>query len=132
MRKVTLNLSPPHSVLLIMDHNSGEPPRVFGRRLVSATQTCIAVGTLADADGRTTVEFSGSPESLGADGGMKSVFDGVILTASREVHLCTTALKSLAKLSVPTNAARVRVWANHDSEPDRILIVVTAAEEPVR
>jgi hypothetical protein len=63
---------------------------------------------------------------------MKQVFDGVIATPSGEVHLCTVTLESVAKLSVLATAAKVRVWANHGTEPDRILIVVTSAGAPVR
>ena len=102
----------------------------MGKELVTATNSCVAVGTLCEVDGKTSVVFSDTPESSGPVGDTKQVFDGVIATPSHEVHLCTTALESVAKLPVPSTTARVRVWANHQAEPDCVLIVVTSAEPP--
>jgi hypothetical protein len=129
---ITLKLAPPNSVLLIMDLRTGEPPTTMGKELVAATNSCVAVGTLCEVDGKTSVVFSAALESSDPVGDMKQVFDGVIATPSREVHLCTTALESVAKLPVSATTAKVRVWANHRTEPDCLLIVVNSAEPPPR
>jgi hypothetical protein len=125
--KITKALAPPNSVLLVMDRNTGEPPKTMGGGLAAATSSCVAIGTLSEVDGQTSVAFSNRAEPADAVSGMEQVFDGAIATPSREVRLCTTTLESIATLPVPTTKTRVRVWGNHSSEPDRLLIVVTAA-----
>jgi hypothetical protein len=77
----------------------------------------------------TSVVFSDALESSGPLGDVEEVFEGVIATPSREVHLCTATIESVAELPVPATRTKVRVWVNHRTEPDRILIVVTSAEE---
>jgi hypothetical protein len=51
-----------------------------------------------------------------------------VLLVMDPVHLCTATIESIAKLPVPATTARVRIWANHKTEPDFIHIVVTSAE----
>lgn len=131
-RTITLDLAPPNSVILVMDREAGQPPETMGDGLAVATRSCVAIGTLCEVDGTTSVAFTSGPEASHKRAGMKQAFDGLIATPSREVHLCTTALESVAKLPVSATMARVRVWANHESEPDHVLILITAAGEPSR
>jgi hypothetical protein len=121
---ITKKLAPPNSILLVMDSRIGEPPMGMGGDLVAATASCVAIGTLSDVDGETTVEFADEPSS---PAGLVQVFDGRISTPSRAVDLCTALLEPVVHLSVPSVTSRVRVWANHGSEPDRLLIVVSGA-----
>jgi hypothetical protein len=125
---ITLKLAPPNSVLLVMDPKTGEVPTTMGNELAAATDSCVAIGTLCEVDGKTSVVFSDALETSDLLGDMKQVFEGVIATPSRELHLCTTTIESVAKLPVPATSARVRIWANHRAEPDFIHIVVTSAE----
>ena len=124
---ITKKLAPPHSLLLVMDPAAGDPPRSMGKRVVAATRSCVAIGTLCEVDGETTVVLSNGPETSGVAAKMELAFDGVIAAPSREVHLCTTATESIAKLPVPTTTARVQVWTNRSVEPDRILIVMSGS-----
>lgn len=120
---VTKKLAPPNSLLLVMDRQTGEPPSDLNGGLVGATGSCIAIGTLSDVDGATTVVFTDEP---GSSAGLTQVFDGRIAAPRRALDLCTALLDSVARLAVPSTTARVRIWANHSSEPDRLLIVVSA------
>ena len=45
-------------------------------------------------------------------------------TPKNEVHVCTVPLQSVLKLSVPFTQSNVEIWANDESEPDKICIIV--------
>lgn len=45
----------PHSLVLLMDYSVGEPPQSFSSGLVTATPTCVAIGTIAADDGIASV-----------------------------------------------------------------------------
>lgn len=125
---ITKSVALPNALLLVMCRRTGEPPRTMNRGSVAATGSCVAIGTLPDADGTTSFALSDGPESAADRRGMARAFDGLIATPLREVHLCSTANESLAKLRVPTTTTRVQIWTNHVAAPDRILVVVTAGD----
>jgi hypothetical protein len=57
-------LSPPNSILFVV---TGEAPEVPGQTgdLVSATDTCVSIGTLMEFDGETEIEITDDCPSLG-------------------------------------------------------------------
>lgn len=121
---VSTRLAVPNSVLLVLDPLTGEIPDTMGGSAVASTPTCVAVGTWPEPDGETSIVFSDEAMGREASRDLRRVFDGVISTPSLEVHLCTVALDSLAKVSVSTSRVRVEVWTNRVSAPDRVLIIV--------
>lgn len=50
MAIVTVKVAPPNSVVLVSDVNGGEIPKTMGGSLVSATNTCVAVGCLSEGE----------------------------------------------------------------------------------
>lgn len=46
----------PNSLILVGDP-AGEVPESMGEALVSATSSCVAVGTLSESDGSTTIRL---------------------------------------------------------------------------
>ena len=124
---VTRRLALLNSLVLVMDRTTGEPPRSMGAAAIAATPSCVAIGTLPDADGETSVTLADGSDSDSEPRDLREVFDGIIATPSRKVHLCTTSLESVGSLSVPTTQVRVRVWTNHRTAPDQVLVVVSGA-----
>lgn len=122
--RFTKRLSPPNSVVLVMDRASGEPPRSMGAGAVAATTSCVAIGTLCEVDGQTSVTITDEAVEQEAARDLRQVFDGVLATPSREMHVCTVSLESVGSLPVPATQARVQVWTNHSTAPDRVLVVV--------
>lgn len=88
-----------------------------------ANEWCVGVGTLSDVDGETDVSITDAP--LSTD--MPIVFDGIIEACEGRVTVSDAYLVEAATVSISSHYARVRVWANHPKEPDRIIIGVTAA-----
>jgi hypothetical protein len=126
MREVDLTVRPPNALLIVGDAR-GDPPGVSsGHQLVHATSTCLAIGTLVDADGETRVRVrdlsastAGRPERL--------VFDGVVGLPTRKLRVGNVWLDSYVDLAVNVDSVRLQVWVNHPSEPDEVWILVCLA-----
>lgn len=115
-------VAPPNSLLLVMDQTVGKVPDSMNHGLVAATASCVAVGTLSEADGETLILLSDElPSQLQTQ---LLVFDGVLATPSKKISVCSVVDDSLLVLDVPESSTRVRIWANHAVEPDEIIVVV--------
>jgi hypothetical protein len=113
-----ITLSPPHSLIFINDPTFPvDVPGGIGAGLVCATDSCVAVGTLAEMDGETTIRLA---NDFAAPRG-EIVFEGAIKTPGGLVAVNTTEAEEL--ISIPVgDEAQITVWANDASEPDLILI----------
>jgi hypothetical protein len=117
----TISITPPNSLILIMDYTSGQVPETMGNELVSATRSCIAVGCRSEDDGPTEVHLAESHEVTPSEA---LRFDGEISTPSKKLSICSVLNQEILSTHVHGTTTRVRVFANHAMEPDRILIVV--------
>jgi len=122
--ELTADIAPPHSILLIMDRSVGRVPKSMAGGLVSATSTCIAVGTLSEHDGTTRVTLGSS--FPGARPGPPA-FEGVLETPGLALEVCTVFDDVVLRVAVATLRTRVLIWANDQAEPSDIRIVVSAA-----
>jgi hypothetical protein len=117
-----IRVAPPSSVILVMDQTTAEVPESMNRRIVSATGSCIAVGTLSQADGDTFVSLSDEvPRGLP---NQPPAFDGVVSTPTRTLSVCSVEHQRYLVLGVSATSTRVRIWVNHPAEPNEIWIVV--------
>jgi hypothetical protein len=118
-----VKISPPNSVILIMDYASGQIPESFGGRLVAATSSCIAVGTLSEFDGVSTIVLANKADYEVAEGEFL-VFEDVIEVHSRNISVCTVSNEVLLSMDVSSQRCNVQIWVNDKSEPDKICILV--------
>lgn len=107
-----------------MDHQAGVVPDALGGKLVAATSTCIAIGTLAELDGETTVVLTDQPVQDLANG-EALVFDGTIVVPSRELSVVTALNQKLMSIPIDREDARLRVWTNDLSKPNRITVGIS-------
>ena len=91
---------------------------------IAATGACIIVGCLAEMDGQTEIVMGKAPE---IDPGHRPSFDGVLETPSHVVCVWTVEWEKVLETRVPTTSTRVRVWGNHPTEPDEIIVGVESA-----
>jgi hypothetical protein len=56
------------------------------------------------------------------DPGSRPAFDGQLETPNRAVVVSTVERDSLLGDGVPTKRTRVRVWVNHPTEPDKVIV----------
>jgi len=111
-------LAPPHSIIFVYDPSGAvEVPDDIGAGLVSATDSCVAVGTLAEMDGETTIRLA--PDFAAPEG--EIAFEGTIKTPGGTVAINTSLGEQVVAIPVGP-AAHITVWANDASEPDLILV----------
>jgi hypothetical protein len=121
--KQLVTISPPNSILLIMSSISGVPPESFFGKVVSNNESCIAVQTVSEMDGKTFVlltddiaEISPSMHNM--------LFEGEIVFANHEISVVTSHNEVILSLNVSGSKAKIQVWANETREPDQIGVVV--------
>jgi hypothetical protein len=84
----------------------------------------VAVGTLSEIDGDTTVTLADEDAALHSAADLHKVFGGTIQTPKHELHVCTVLLEPILKIDVPSTEIAVEIWVNNDSEPNRICVLV--------
>ena len=120
--KEKISFAPPNCIFFLDDPRSGEIPEIDSRPVhIWSTRSCIIVGCLAFMDGETEFILSDS-----ADDAPKgdSAFDGVLDTPSRAVEVSTSEREILLHREVPSHFTRVRIWTDHPTEPEHILVVL--------
>lgn len=110
-------IAPKNSLLLVMDRDSGKIPDSMDGKLVVSTPSCIAVGTLSEVDGETSVVLTNETAVAYSRSGLHKIFSGFLATPSKEAHICTVLLHTVAKLSVLSAESSVEIWAENGNEP---------------
>jgi hypothetical protein len=119
MTYVENSVAPPNSIIFIVDptHDS-QVPDDTGAALVTATSSCIAVGTAESSHGETSVRLG----TIIQDPVGQLVFDGSLETPGRRLSVENSWLEEILSTNVENAVTRVRIWANDLNEPDVILI----------
>ena len=119
--KKSVVLAVSNALILVMDHDSGSLPCSMGSALVSATSSCVAIGTKPASDGVSEVTLINEVE-CSATG--LCVYEGSVETPSLEISVCDVTNVRLLSLPVEKSTTGVRVFVNDQYEPDRIVVVV--------
>jgi hypothetical protein len=120
--KKSISIAPPNSLIVVMDRSVAEVPKSMNNQLISATPTCIAIGTLAAADGKTKIVLT--DENTVDSSVLTRVFEGVLTTPSLKLSVYSTLGAVLLELEVSTAQTHLEIWANDKMEPDDIQIVI--------
>jgi hypothetical protein len=75
-------------------------------------------------DGQTEIIMGATPE---IDPGYRPGFDGLLETPNFVVCVWTIEWEKVLEARVPATSTRVRVWGNHPTEPDRIMVGLEGA-----
>ena|SRR5436309_263039 len=116
---ISKKVAAPNALLLLSDINGGMAPNEMQGSLIASTPACIAIGCMSDCNGETEVSVG-----LGRDVGTSEAptFEGELDSPSRTVALRTVLRSRVLEASVRNARTRVRIWVNHPSEPDKIVI----------
>jgi len=119
-----IKIAAPNSLLLVMNGGTVEIPESIDGRLVASTPSCIAVGTLSAADGETSVTLTDENAHVLLDPALREVFRGNLAMPERRVEVCTVLLEPILSIAVPSTQGNVQIWANHETEPDKLVVLV--------
>ena len=119
MTVITRKAAPSHSFFIIDDSRSGTPPEPQFFAGTLSTSSMLYVTCLMFQDGKT--EISLGPASEVPQEGMIA-FDNYLETLNGMISITTVDGTIVAKQKVGTLNTRIRVWTNHPTEPDRIIV----------
>lgn len=111
----------PNSVVLVGDP-AGEPPESLAGGLVSATSSCVAIGTLSEADGETTIRLVDAADT--ADLPAQLAFKGELETASHRLTIASVLNDTYLERPVGSTSGPLQIWVNDADEPDNICVVI--------
>lgn len=121
MTEITVSLAPPNSIIFVADPTHPyEVPDDNGSALVTATSSCISVGTRSAGDGETIIKLGRHPSPSGDP----LVFDGLLDTPGRLVAVIDSGADQILTMQVTERRSHVRIWANDPTEPNVIQIEV--------
>jgi hypothetical protein len=115
----SIKISPPNSMLFISDRDTGVVPEITRGTRIWATPSCIVFGCLMFMDGETEVTLGNTSEVGTSD---KAAFEGMLESPSRVVVVSTVGWKPILSSAVTSRITRVRIWTNHPTEPDKVVI----------
>lgn len=101
------------NVIVPLDHDS------VG---IVATKDCINVSCLYWNEGDTSITLGPFEELAPQPAPPK--FDGVLATPEHRVFLFDANIPEILSMDVPETRTRVRIWTNHKTEPDDVIIAL--------
>ena len=118
---MSVSISPPNALLLVMDPTTGVVPESMDGKLVSSTASCIAVGTRPPSDGETKVSFRSyeSPQP-----GLVKTYEGTIDIAGPTIAICTVYGDTILTKTVDCRKSKVTIWVDDTVEPTEIEVHV--------
>jgi len=119
MSVVETSVAPPNSIVFVVDPTHvSVVPEDTGVALVTATDSCVAIGTREQASGETRIRL----ETASGDLEGSVVFQGLLETPGRKVAVETSELDRLVAIDVENASTHIKVWVDDDSEPSSITI----------
>lgn len=89
---------------------------------IVASDECINVGCLYWNEGDTTITLGPIDEMKPQP--VPPKFDGILLTPEHQVILSDANTLEILSMDVPETKTRVRIWTNHKTEPDDVIIAL--------
>ena len=116
--KKSIDAAPPYSIIFISDADVGEFLEPTGAHL-QWNSSIVSIGCRYYHDGDTRVTL-GSFDEVGL--AEDPVFDGEISTIGGRIVVFTAHLDIILSTDVSTSKTRIRIWENHPTQPDDIVI----------
>lgn len=119
MKTMSVAVSPPYSLVLLLDPSIATIPQTMADNLIVATDSCIAIGCTAEDDGSTEVTLG---PAQAVDPGYSPAFEGAIQTPSGVLEIQSVLGETILQTQVQDQETQVVVWVNDQKEPDKIVI----------
>ena len=117
----SIKVAPPNCLVFVSDRVNRKVPEITRGSSLWATSSCILIGCLAFMDGETEIGL-GDVDEVGKS--EPPALDRELETPFRTVEVSTSEGDVLLRRSVADVRTHIRVWTNHPTEPDKIVIGV--------
>jgi hypothetical protein len=120
---ISAKVAPPNSLVIVEGSAGGviaDPERLRDSKITS-TDSCVAICVRNAQDGDTEIILGPTRE---VDPGSPPAFQGVLKTPTSRVAVRSVVLETLLEVAVPKPMTQIRVWVNHPTEPDKVIIGV--------
>lgn len=117
-----LSVNPTNSLLLFMDAQAPQIPESMGGKAVAATDSCIAVGTREEYGGPIELRIASADEGINLPA--LEIYDGVLRVTSGSLAVANIFGKQFVRWPLNTSSVSVRIYTNHSTEPDEIVVLV--------
>lgn len=118
---------PPYSVVVVGDRNATVPSAMAGR-VVSATDTCLAVSTRSEVDGPTRIRLIDATDAV-VDLPRNVAFQGELRVNSHELTIASVDGEVYLRGEVDDTSVGVNIFVDDDAEPADISVVL---DNPLR
>lgn len=118
----TVAVAPEYLSFYIAGINEITVPLDHDRVGIVASDQCINVGCLYWNEGDTTITLG--PFGELAPQAAPPKFDGCLDTPEYRVVLSDANMPEILSMAVPGVRTRVRIWTNHPTEPDDVVIAL--------
>lgn len=118
---LSAEVAAPFGIVFVMDPESGVLPESLSSNSITALESAVAVGTLADGDGVTRF-FLGEATPVSADGGLVLRWEGVVLTTGR-IGIVSAENEVVVEMPAAERAS-VQIWTDDESEPEVVWIAL--------
>jgi hypothetical protein len=123
----TVTYAPPYSIAFVSGPKGYQPPLPTSNKLgqILSTPSCVSFPVLMSQDGPTRFTLGDfrevMPQRVPAQA---PVFDGMIDTPDKHIIVSSAEDVTFLEMPVRTKKTRVRIWTNHPTEPDEVIIGV--------
>ena len=118
-----ITVRPPNSLVLVVTARDPEIPDSMHGELVASTATCIAIGTLNELDGETTIRLTSATASDGEDT-LRLVFERTLDNPSGFVRVVSVNGDVYIEQPSAGRSIPISIFANDSTEPDIIVIEI--------
>lgn len=118
----SISVAPQYVSFYVAGSRDVDVPIAYGADGVFGTGECLVVTCLYWNDGETRITL-GSFDELPPKS-EPARFDGIIDTPQRKVLLFDVNMPEILSMNVPDTQTRLRIWTNHPTEPDDVVIAL--------
>jgi hypothetical protein len=110
-----------NAVVLVCDQSGGQVPSMMNGMAIATTNSCVAIGCRAQDDGETELTLGAHSEfeRLGSP-----AFETTLQLPGRRVVIRSVTGEELLGLSVEGEVVQIKIWTNHGTEPDWVVLGV--------
>lgn len=119
MAILRFSIAPEYNSVYLASRDIRDVPYDFREKVIPHTSDCISIPCTYWDDGDTHFTVGEASEITMPT---PPTFDGILNTPDKRLVFFDANEPEFASLSVPTGKTRIRVWIDHPTEPENVVI----------